>query len=69
MTKFESQALQVIRIIYWKDGGIGNPPSLIPALWNIGILLHEQATRTKLFISSVRDRRKGNQKDLDETNL
>jgi hypothetical protein len=26
-------------------------PSLIPALWNIGILLHKQATRTKHFDS------------------
>ena len=46
MTKFKSQALHVIRIKYWKAGGTGNPPSLIPALWNIGILLHKQATRT-----------------------
>ena len=35
MTKFESQALHVIRIKYWKAGGSGNPPSLIHALWNI----------------------------------
>ena len=28
-------------------GVSGNPPFLIPALWNIGILLHKQATRTK----------------------
>ena len=32
MTKFESQA---------QAGKSGNPPSLIPALWNIGILLHK----------------------------
>ena len=25
------------------------PPSLIPALWNIGILLHKQATLGKHF--------------------
>ena len=34
-----------------KTGGSGNPASLIPALWNIGILLHKQATRTKHFDS------------------
>ena len=49
MTKFKSQALYVIRIKYWKAGGSGNPPSLIPALWNIGILLNKQATQTKHF--------------------
>ena len=43
MTKSKSPALHVIRIKYWKAGGIGNPPSLILALWNI------QATRTKHF--------------------
>ena len=47
--KFKSQALDIIRIKYWKSGGSGNPPSLIPALWNIGILLYKQATRTKHF--------------------
>ena len=30
-------------------GRSGNSPSLIPALWNIGILLHKQATRNKHF--------------------
>ena len=49
MTKFKSQALHVIRIRYWKAGGSGNLPSLIPALWNIGILLHKQATLGKHF--------------------
>ena len=34
---------------YLNAGGSGNPPSLIPALWNIDILLHKQATRTKYF--------------------
>ena len=29
--------------------GVANPPSLIPALWNIGILLHKQATHPKHF--------------------
>ena len=33
---------------YWKVGGsVNNPPSRIPALWNIGILLHKQATHPK----------------------
>ena len=36
-------------IKYSKAIGSGNPPSLIPALWNIGILLHKQATQTKHF--------------------
>ena len=49
MTKFKSQALQYIRIKYWKASGSGNPSSLIPALWNIGILLHKQATLGKHF--------------------
>ena len=47
MAKFKSQALHIIRIEYWKASGSGNPPSLIPALWSIGILLHKQATHTK----------------------
>ena len=38
MTKFKSQALDIIRIKYWKPSGSGNPPSLIPALWKIAIL-------------------------------
>ena len=49
ITKFTSQTLHVTRIKYLKAGGSDNPPSLIPALWNIGILLHKQATRTKHF--------------------
>ena len=49
MTKFKSQALHIIRIKYWNACGSGNPYSLIPTLWNIGILLHKQATRTKHF--------------------
>ena len=40
MTKFKSQALQIIRIKYWNSAGSDNPPSLIPAHWNISILLH-----------------------------
>ena len=38
MTKFKSQA-----------GGSGNPIFFIPALWNIGILLHKQAIHAKHF--------------------
>ena len=49
MTKFESQGLHIIRIKYWNASGSGSPPSLIPALWNIGTLLHKQAKRTKLL--------------------
>ena len=47
MTKFKSQALHIIKIKSCNAGGSGNPPSLIPALWNIGILLHKQTTHTK----------------------
>jgi hypothetical protein len=49
ITKSKLQALHVIRIKYSKAGGRGNPPSLIPVLWNIGILPHKQATQTKHF--------------------
>ena len=49
MTKFKSQAFHTTRIKYLKTSGSGNPPSFIPALWNIGILLHKQATRAKHF--------------------
>ena len=45
--KFKSQALQIIRNFI--AGGSGNPPSLISALWNIGILHHKQATPAKHF--------------------
>jgi hypothetical protein len=38
MTKFKSQALHIIRIIYLKASGSGNPPSLIPALRKLAIL-------------------------------
>ena len=47
MTKFKSQGLHTIRIKYWNGSGSGSPHSLIPALCNIGILLHKQATQTK----------------------
>ena len=35
--------------MYCNSSGSGNSPSLIPALWNIGILLHKQATHVKHF--------------------
>ena len=49
MTKFKAQALHIIRIKYCSTGGRGNLPSLIPALWNLGILLHKQGTLAKHF--------------------
>jgi hypothetical protein len=36
---------------HWNAGGSGKPPSLIPDLWNIGILIHKQATLSKHFES------------------
>ena len=39
MTKLKSQAPYIKTIKYWNAGGSGNPPSLIPLLCNIGILL------------------------------
>ena len=53
MTKFKSQAFHIIRNKYWNAGGSGNPSSLIPALWNIDIFLHKQATHTKHFEHSM----------------
>ena len=38
MTKFESQALHIIKIKYWIASRSGNPPSLIPAFQKIAIL-------------------------------
>ena len=49
MTKFKSKGLNIIRIKYWNASESGSPPSFIPALCNIGILLHKQATQTKHF--------------------
>ena len=49
ITKFRSKCFHTIRIKYWNASGSGSPPSLIPALWNIGILLHKQATLGKHF--------------------
>ena len=56
MRKFKPQALHIIRIQYCNAGGSGNPPSLISALWNIGILLHKQATHAKYFDSECMGR-------------
>jgi hypothetical protein len=44
MTKSKSQGLHIRRIKHWNASGSGSPTSLIPALWNIGILVHKQAT-------------------------
>ena len=53
ITKFKSQGLYTIKIKYWNAGGSGFPPSLIPALWNIGILHHEKAKLRKHMRQSV----------------
>ena len=47
ITKFKSQDLYTIKIKYWKASGRGFPPSLIPALQNIGILHHKKAKLPK----------------------
>ena len=54
ITKFKSHALHVIKIKYWKAGVSSNPPSLIPSLWNIGILLHKQAKRRTIMNTTGR---------------
>ena len=38
ITKFKSQGLYIIKIKYWNASGSGFPSSLIPALWDMGIL-------------------------------
>ena len=53
MTKFKSQGLYIIRIKYWNASGSGSAPSLIPAHWNIGILLHKQAKRRTIMHTTV----------------
>ena len=53
MTKFKSQGLYIIRIKYWNASGSGSIPSLIPAHWNIGILLHKQAKRWTIMHTTV----------------
>ena len=50
MTKFKLQALHIIRI-NCNPAGSGNPPSFNLPLWNIGNLLHKQATYAKHFES------------------
>ena len=42
ITKFNSQCLYIIKIKYLNASGSGLPPSLIPALQNIGILHHKK---------------------------
>ena len=49
-SNFKSQGLHIIRIKFWNASGSGSPPSLIPALCNIGILLHKQAKYVPLEI-------------------
>ena len=53
VTKLKSQALYNIRIKYRNAGGSGNPPSLIPALWNIGILLIKRPPGPNNMTASV----------------
>ena len=53
ITKFKSQGLYIIRIKYWNASGSGPPPSLIPTLWNIGILHCNQAKLPKHLQHSV----------------
>ena len=73
ITKFKSQGLHIIRIKYWNASGSGSPPSLIPALWNIGILLHKQATLGKHFrpecriLAVVRRRRRNSKKTISRS--
>ena len=55
MIKFKSQGLYIIRIKYWNASGSGSAPSLIPAHWNIGILLHKQAKRQTIMHTTVTD--------------
>ena len=53
MTKFKSQGLYIITIKYWNASGSGLLPSLIPALWNIGILPHKQAKWRTIMHTTV----------------
>ena len=53
ITKFKSQGLYTIKIKYWNASGSGFPPSLIPALRNIGILHHKKAKLPKHLQHSV----------------
>ena len=54
ITKFKSQGLYTIKIKYWNASGSGFPPSLIPALWNIGILHHKKAKLRNNMRQSVK---------------
>ena len=49
MTKFKSQSLYIKRIKYCNASGSGPPTSLIPTLWNIGILQYKQAKLRKIL--------------------
>ena len=53
ITKFKSHGLYTIKIKYWNASGCGFPPSLIPALQNIGILHHKKAELRILLQQSV----------------
>ena len=53
ITKVKSQSLYTIKIKYWNASGSGFPPSLIPALQNIGILHHKKAKLPKHLQHSV----------------
>ena len=53
ITKFKSQGLYTIKIKYWNATGSGFPPSLISALWNIGILHYKKAKLRKHSQQSV----------------
>ena len=57
ITKFKSQGLYTIKIKYWNASGSGRgsgfPPSLIPALRNIGILHYKKAKLCKHLEHSV----------------
>ena len=53
ITEFKSQVLYTIKIKYWNAVGSGFPPSLIPALQNIGISHHKKAELRILLQRSV----------------
>ena len=53
ITKFKSQGLYTMKIKYWNASGSGFPPFLIPALQNIGILLHKKEKLRILLQQSV----------------
>ena len=53
ITKFKSQGLYIIEIKYSNASGSGFPPSLIPALRNIGILHYKKTKLCKHLQHSV----------------